>query len=109
MKARHLYIIPALLFVVFAIFQWNDPDPIFWIPVYLYASACTFLALARRLTYLLVVVGFVGYLFLLTYNFPPIEHWTFDHEEGREAMGLIVCGNWVALLGIIKLYNDSYR
>lgn len=33
-----LYLIPAILFMLFAYFQWNDPDSIPWIIIYLVVS-----------------------------------------------------------------------
>lgn len=104
-----LYYLFGLLFLVFAGLQYNDPDPLIWILVYLFPAICSVLAARGKLNYLVVGVGFLGYLFLLTQNFPSPEHLTFDHEEGREAFGLILCGNYVAILGIAKLYNESYR
>lgn len=109
MKLKKAYLIPTVLFVLFALFQLNDPDPWLWVAIYLYAAICSLLAGFNRLSYVQVILGFCFYFFWLTYTFPEPDQWHFDAEEGREAMGLIICGNWVAFLGIIKLYRDSYN
>lgn len=109
MKTRWLYYIWALMFVVFAAVQYNDPDPFLWVGIYLFVACCNVLAALNKLHYGLIVAGFLGTLFLITSNFPPAELWGFDHEEGREIMGLIVSCNWMGLLGLVKLYNEAYR
>lgn len=106
---KALYYFFGLLFLVLAGLQYNDPAPLIWILAYLFPTICSVLAAKDKLNYLLVGVGFLGYLFLLTQNFPSPEHLTMKHEEGRKAFGLILCGNYVAILGIIKLYKESYR
>ena len=109
MKKRWLYYIPALLFVVFAGVQYNDPDPFLWIGIYLYVAVANIMAALGRLPYSMVIAGFLGMLFLITSNFPAADLWGFDHEEGREIMGLILSCNWMALLGIFKLYKEAYH
>lgn len=109
MNVRWLYYIPALLFVVFAGVQYNDPDPLLWVGIYLYVALCNVLAALDRLHYSLIVIGFLGTLLLITTTFPPADLWGFDHEEGREIMGLILSCNWFGLLGVFKLYKEAYR
>lgn len=109
MKPKYLLYLPALVFAIFAALQYNKPNPIFWILIYLFAAICTVLQAHRKLNYLLVLLGFLGYFFLLTYNFPPIDKFSIKFIEGQNAIGLIICGNWIAILGIYKLYKESYR
>lgn len=38
----------SLLFLVFAILQFNDPDPYIWIPIYLFGAILCWLAFRRK-------------------------------------------------------------
>ena len=47
------YILTAL-FILFAYFQWNDPDPFYWMALYFFvAGVCLFAAYGRRNKYVL--------------------------------------------------------
>ncbi|MBI1183464.1 hypothetical protein GC194_04300 [bacterium] len=109
MKARYLYLLPALAFLAFALLQLGQSDPLFWFGIYMYLAICNVLALMKRLSYLLIVLGFSLLLLFITSNFPPIEKWSLQTEEGQRIIGLIVSCNYMGFLGIIKLYNDSYK
>jgi len=108
-KGRYLYILPALMFAVFAVLQYNDPDAFFWMGIYTFIALANVLAMLDKLNYAVVGVGFAALLFLITSTFQSIEEWSFDSEEGREIFGLILGCNWMGLLGILKLYKDSSK
>lgn len=97
----------TLTFVVFAVVQYNDPDPVVWMICYsIYALIC-FSALVRPLNRMWYVFAFFVAIVFAFIQWP--ERWEglgetmFNEnvERGREALGLVICG--VASLLCIKL------
>lgn len=98
----------ALMFVVFASLQVNDPDPIIWITIYgIMAVLCVMAAFSFYPRKFIIVVG-VAYLIYSIYYFPGLREWLqtddkarlFDNlakmefsyiEESREFLGLMIC------------------
>lgn len=89
-----------VLFVSWAGFQYNDPDPLTWIFVYGAAAlGCLLFFFGRlprytALAYVLLCLG--GALYLLIRVISGHE-FIFD-EQGREMMGLLFSGGWIAFL-----------
>ncbi len=105
---KSLALIFALLFVLFAAFQYNDPDPQVWIPIYGFAAIACFMAYAR--------VGqpwFFGLMALIygvaaVYQWPPafegfllneVGMKTVNIELARESGGLAICAMAMGLMG----------
>jgi hypothetical protein len=101
MAIRVFSIIMVLVFLAFAFFQYNDPDPHLWIPIYLFpaiVSGIMWWVKDERPTLLLSVllVAALFYFAGAIYQWP--EHWegvalsngmkTVNIEEGRESLGL---------------------
>ena len=107
-KMRYLHLIGALLFIVFAGVQLNDPDPLLWICIYFSVAVVCILGFYTRyfpkLTFTLALV-FLGYSL---WFIPGVKEWLmqdnraqlFDNvakmehpfiEESREFLGL-----WIA-------------
>lgn len=87
----------AALFLVSAILQYNDPDPLVWIIIYLIAAVISVLFALNRMTYLLplflAVVAVIGTYFILPEKFEGFEIGAGDNrniEEAREAGGLAI-------------------
>jgi hypothetical protein len=111
-------IVFALIFLLFAFVQFNDPDPILWIAIYGAMAALCIMAVFNRYpqrVYLVLLVLLVGYSTLLI---PSVlvwlrqEHLTdlFDEvakmehlyiEESREFLGLMICVS-VLLFYLVK-------
>ena len=92
----------ALLFIAWAAFQYNDPDPFLWILVYGMAALVSVLFLIKRLPLLYPVVfclvGVVWGIYLstrITYGPALIEI-----EEWREMIGLFAVSAWMAVLAL---------
>ena len=90
----------AILFISWAAFQYNDPDPFMWILVYGLASLASVLFLINRLPLVFPLVfcvtGVIWAVYLstvITYE-PPL----IGIEAWREMMGLIVISSWMGLL-----------
>jgi len=98
-------IIIALVFILFAIVQWNDPDPWIWILMYLCVAAIPIMKITGRRNkyyeyglFVLLTIGLVTYI-------PSIYQWLQDGmpsittemkadtpyvEWVREALGLLI-------------------
>ena len=94
----------TLLFLLFAFWQWNDPDPLIWISIYGFAALMSAFAAAGRFYQPLlafgVIFGFAGFL----YMYPgAVSEWiaqelqqqdlsmkTQHMEEARESFGLLL-------------------
>lgn len=101
MAFRIFAILMALVFIYFAIVQYNDPDPYIWIPIYLFPAILSVLIASGKdkRSFLLLTVILVGALLYFAgaiYQWP--QHWegvalkngmkTINIEEGRESLGL---------------------
>jgi len=97
------------LFALAIAVQYNDPDPGYWMALYLPAALLSALALLGRFrpgpTYLAAVL----YLALAVYHAPAFAQarlesfnaWrmgTLADEEVREAGGIVLCAIWTGVL-----------
>ena len=115
MKTRKaIYLLISVLFSVFAILQYNDPDFYIWIPIYGWIAILYYFAFKGKyflfwnaLTGLLILAWIVIYIpFIVQYKSSEIES-TFGSgevksltvEHMREFLGLILC-----FLAILYLY-----
>lgn len=98
----------AVMFLLFAFVQINDPDPILWISIYgIMAVVCIMAAFQYYIKPLMwiLLAGFLVYLVIL---YPGMQEWMaqpdksilFDDvmkmqypyiEESREFLGLLIC------------------
>ncbi len=101
----------AALFAFAAAVQYNDPDPLRWMALYLAAAAACVLALLRRLPrFVPVAVGLVALAWAVTLAphvlgsvglgemFGAWEMKDVRVEEGRETYGLLIVAAWMAVL-----------
>jgi hypothetical protein len=96
MIMRIFAILMAAVFVLFAAFQYNDPDPYLWIPIYLYPALLSVMYYRGRVSKTLLLVSAVVFLAGAIYMWPP--QWegvelqngmkTANIELGRESLGL---------------------
>jgi hypothetical protein len=101
----------AALFAFAAAVQYNDPDPLRWMALYLAAAAACVLAVLGRLPrWLPIVVGIAALAWAAT--LAPhvlgrvglgemVEAWEMKDvrvEEGREMYGLLIVAAWMAVL-----------
>jgi hypothetical protein len=123
MKA--LNIILAVLFVVCAALQYNDPDPYIWVPIYLYAAYLCGLAGRNKFypkAYWLGIIVYLAYAVYLFFDNNGVLSWATEHhaeniaatmkaekpwiEETREFGGLVMV--FAALL-MNLLYSRKFR
>ena len=90
----------AVMFIGFAVVQYNDPDPYIWVPIYLFPAVASGLVFTgRRVSPLVLLLAAFAFSMGALFQWPA--HWagvalkngmkTVDVEEGREALGLIIC------------------
>ncbi len=101
---KYIALIFTLIFLLFAGWQYNDPDPILWIPIYLIAAYATFRTFQGKanseMLLVLIVISFAGGM--NSWNMMTAWEGFFteggglsmkshNQELAREAFGLWVC------------------
>jgi Kef-type K+ transport system membrane component KefB len=98
---RYVNILLGLMMVAFAAAQYNDPDALLWIVLYLVPAAWAFAAAFRlaqvrstRGTTLLSITLAAGVAVVIYYWPAAPQFWRkdvwWDDEEAREGMGLMI-------------------
>ena len=81
---RILNITFAVIFVIFAALQYNDPDPWLWGPIYLYAAALCWYAAKGRYFPKLYWIGLVAYgvyAAFLFFDKDGVISWATEHQQ----------------------------
>ena len=95
----------ALLFLLCAAVQWNDPDPLAWIAVYALAAVLAGAAASGRVPLLPNAAALLLFSVLFVWWAPTLagaragafQSFRMEQardEEPREAMGLLLCAIW---------------
>ena len=106
----------AILFVLFALLQYNDPDPYVWIPIYIYGALMCWMCFKGKGNRTALYAGITIYLAYAIYLFVAddgVLSWIKDHnaeniagtmqaqtpwiEDSREFFGLVIL---MVVLGI---------
>ena len=87
----------AVLFLVAAVLQYNDPDPVVWMLIWGLAAIISFLFARNKLSFtvplLLGILGLIGFMYLYPSDFQGFNLNDGDIktvELGREAFGLLI-------------------
>jgi hypothetical protein len=108
-----LSIVFGLLFLLFAAFQYNDPDPEVWVPIYGLAAVACFMAYAGVARWWFLALVSLMYVIAAIYQWPPVfEGFMFSEvgmrsmniEMAREAGGLAICA---VVLGTLAALSRS--
>lgn len=105
----------TLAFLLFAYWQFNDPDPIIWVSIYAYAAIMSALAAAGRYPVILLLSSSVLCLVGGIYFFPAsisswvMQEWqqqdlsmkTMEMEEARESFGLLLVAGITGLAALL--------
>jgi Transmembrane family 220, helix len=102
-------IILSILFIIFAVLQYNDPDPFTWIPIYLFAAFLCWRAsqgIHHRSLYIIAISIYMIYAIYLVFEKNGVISWASEHaaeslvtsmkaekpwiEETREFGGLLI-------------------
>lgn len=106
----------GLLFALFAAFQYNDPDPEVWVPIYGLAAVACLMAYAGVGRWWFFALMAAIYVVAAYYQWPPaFEGFLFNElgmrslniEMAREAGGLGLCA--VAMLLLAWLSRRALR
>ena len=98
----------GILFILFAVVQFNDPDPLLWIIVYGSMVVVSVMSVFHRYPLRVMIIMAAGFLIMSVLYFPGFATWfnssdrylLFDDlakmqfpyiEEAREFLGLLIC------------------
>ena len=76
-------IVFCIIFILFAVLQYNDPDPYIWIPIYLYAAVLCWLAFKDRYfpkAYLAGIAVYLAYAIFLFFTKNGVLDWATEHH-----------------------------
>jgi hypothetical protein len=88
----------AILFVVCAGLQYNDPDPYLWIPIYMYAAILCFLAFRGKFYPIAYIAGMAVYVIYAIYLFFTDEgviDWVNKHEAESLTQSMKASSPWI--------------
>jgi hypothetical protein len=91
-------VVMACLFALCIAVQYNDPDPVVWMALYLVPLVLSLRAFGGRADLWLNLVAGVGYSLAALLWAPHYAAGYLDNEEAREAGGLLVSGLWMGFL-----------
>ena len=115
---KTLSIIFGLLFVLFAAFQYNDPDPELWVPIYGFAAMACLMAYVGLARWWFLAAMAVVYVAAAVYQWPPVfEGFLFGEigmrsmniEMAREAGGLAICAAAMLILAVLSRQPQLIR
>jgi hypothetical protein len=115
----------SVVFILFAVVQYNDPDPYLWVPIYLYPAILCFLKFIQtpipRIAYWAGFLVFGVYAIYKMFDTNGIIDWVQFHnasniastmkaekpwiEESREFFGLVII---LIVLGINYIQKTSH-
>ena len=81
-------IVLSILFVMllgFVLVQYNDPDPIIWMPLYGWGAALVLMGLLGRYNRWLIWISMALYFTMASFYLPSMLEW-IDKEHGRNLM-----------------------
>lgn len=88
----------GLLFFLFAILQYNDPDPYLWIPIYLFSSILCIVNSRDKfnLTSHIVLIAFcIVYAIILMVNKDGVISWVSEHETESLVQSMKATKPWI--------------
>jgi hypothetical protein len=88
----------GLIFFLFGILQYNDPDPYLWIPIYAFASIiCIFNSREKfNLTSHLLLIGFcIIYAIFLLIAKDGVISWANDHDKESLVQSMKASKPWI--------------
>ena len=89
----------AIIFLIFAALQYNDPDPFLWIPIYLYPTYLCLQAArnqtVNQILYSIGLIGFVPYAIYKMFDENGVIDWIKYHNAGSIASTMKAETPWV--------------
>jgi len=94
---RWIYGALVAIFLAFALFQLNDPDPEIWVSLYLFAALVSVPPVFGRHTPF-PALGLAVYLVWFIMQADTIDVNWWQKEEAREAFGMLFATGWMGIL-----------
>lgn len=95
---RFIALLLGIVFVLFCLVQYNDPDTLVWIVLYGFAAGLSYAVYFRKLYPKITLIAFLGYLTGAFYKWPATYEgitlsmdYKVEIEEARESLGLLIC------------------
>ena len=118
---KNIYFVISGLFLLFAIVQWNDPDPVIWMIFYGVMSLIyILLAFKNKFAFHLAILMSIICLVSMAVILPEIFQWMKDGmpsivqsmkaeiptiEYTREFLGLLLC--LIACIWVIRVHKTT--
>ena len=118
---KNIYFVISGLFFLFAVVQWNDPDPLIWMIFYGVMSLIyILLALGKKFAFYLSVLMLTVSVVYMGFILPEIIKWIKDGmpsivqsmkatiptiEYTREFLGLLLC--IIACVWVIRVHKTT--
>ncbi len=101
---RYIALFFSFIYLLFAYWQINDPDPIWWLALYLISAAISFRVFRNKYSHEVLIILSILYLAYAINSFQQITNYegfftnnaglsmkTINQELAREAAGLSIC------------------
>lgn len=112
---RVMALIFAIIFIIFAAFQYNDPDALIWIAIYTVAALVSLAVYFKKINLPFLLAIMLIYFIGAIYMWPPTFEGIFldmgykiEIEEARESLGLALCGLSMAFYSF-ALYRSKRK
>jgi len=93
-----LNVIFCVLFVLSAGLQYNDPDPLIWITIYLFSAVLCYQALRNKYypkVYLFVITAYSAYAIFLLFDKTGVLTWALEHDAENIAQSMKASSPWI--------------
>jgi len=107
-------LLTGILFTLFAAFQYNDPDPLVWILVYMFVAVLSVISIFRRLNQYLILTTIIMYASGAIYLWPDVYmgvtmpmSYKPEIELARESLGLGIAA--LTLTGLLAFSIPKKR
>ena len=88
----------AVLFLICAGLQYNDPDPYVWIPIYLFGAVLCWQAARNRFypaAYIFGIMAFAGYALYFFFTEDGVLDWIREHNAENIAATMKASTPWI--------------
>ncbi|MBC7451390.1 MAG: transmembrane 220 family protein [Cytophagales bacterium] len=111
---RYIPIVLAILFILFCVVQYNDPDTLTWVGIYGFMACLSILVFLKKVSQWLILLAMPFYLAGFIYLWPDsYEGVTMSMgykpgiEEARESLGLLIC--FVSLCVLLLIVRKQQK
>lgn len=91
-------VVMIVIFLLSAALQYNDPDPLVWIGLYLYGAVLCWLAMKNRFPFYGYLSGFLifsGYALFLFFTGDGVLSWMTEHDAENIVQSMKATKPWV--------------